>query len=123
MTAPVLQASTSEKIAMTAPVSQVKTEGGFLVQFTMPAKFNFENIPTPVDARVKIRQIPARKVVAYKYSGTWSESRYKEKLEGFLAELKKDGVTVIGEPVFARYNPPFVPWFLRRNEIWINIAD
>jgi hypothetical protein len=22
----------------------------------------------------------------------------------------------LGEPVFARYNPPLMPWFLRRNE-------
>jgi hypothetical protein len=23
----------------------------------------------------------------------------------------------------ARYNPPFTLWFLRTNEIWVNIAD
>jgi hypothetical protein len=26
-----------------------------------------------------------------------------------------------GEPVWARYDPPFMPWFLRRNEVLIPI--
>ncbi|HAA02258.1 MAG TPA: heme-binding protein, partial [Syntrophobacteraceae bacterium] len=25
--------------------------------------------------------------------------------------------------IFARYNPPFTPWFLRRNEILIPVED
>ena len=25
----------------------------------------------------------------------------------------------VGEPVLARYNAPFTPWFMRRNEIWL----
>ena len=66
MTAPVNQIK-SEKIAMTAPVNMSKSDGGYLVQFTMPAKYNLENIPKPNDARVHIRQIPARKVAVYAY--------------------------------------------------------
>jgi hypothetical protein len=27
-----------------------------------------------------------------------------------------------GEPVFSRYDPPLMPWFLRRNEIWLNLS-
>lgn len=123
MTAPVTQQSPSEKIAMTAPVNQLKTSDGFLVQFTMPEKFNLQNIPEPNDKRVSIREIPARRVSVYRYSGSWSESRYKEKLEEFLSELKKNGVKTAGEPILARYNSPFMIWFLRRNEIWIEVAD
>jgi hypothetical protein len=29
----------------------------------------------------------------------------------------------VGEPRFARFNPPFTPWFLRRNEIVIDVAE
>ena len=28
----------------------------------------------------------------------------------------------VGDPTWARYNPPFTPWFLRRNEILIPVA-
>ncbi|MNL18102.1 SOUL heme-binding protein [compost metagenome] len=121
MTAPVNQEVASEKIEMTAPVTQSKSTAGFLVQFTMPKKYSLETLPTPDDSRVQLRQLPARKVAVYNYSGSWSESRYKEKLANFREALRKDGLETVGEPVLARYNSPFQLWFLRRNEIWIEV--
>ncbi|MCC6138040.1 MAG: heme-binding protein [Bdellovibrionaceae bacterium] len=121
MTAPVSQTQTSEKIAMTAPVSQIKGTKGFLVQFAMPDKFTLNTLPEPNDKRVTVKQIPARKVAVYKYSGRWTESRYQEKLKDFLSSLQKNNIQTVGEPTFARYNPPFMPWFLRRNEIWMEL--
>lgn len=122
MTAPVNQEVVSEKIEMTAPVTQTKASSGFMVQFTMPKKYTLETLPIPNDARVQLRLVPARKVAVYTYSGSWSESRYKDKLEDFRSELKKDNIVATGEPVLARFNSPFQLWFLRRNEIWIEIA-
>lgn len=119
MTAPVTQKSASEKIAMTAPVSQVKKENGFLIQFTMPEKYDLTNIPTPIDTRVSLREIPARKVAVYAYSGSWSEENYTKNLSKFKTELDKDGIKTKGDPIFARFNSPFQIWFLRRNEIWL----
>ncbi|MBC7691128.1 MAG: heme-binding protein [Methylotenera sp.] len=122
MTAPVTQQPPSEKISMTAPVNQIPTQGGFLVQFTMPAGFTPANIPEPNDARVHLRMVPPRRVAVYSYSGSWSESRYTEKLAAFLKELQKNGMQTTGGPIFARFNSPFVPWFLRRNEIWLELV-
>ncbi|MFN7728134.1 MAG: SOUL family heme-binding protein [Bdellovibrio sp.] len=121
MTAPVAQEVASEKIEMTAPVTQSKNSSGFLVQFTMPKKYTLETLPVPNDSRVQLRQLPARKIAAYRYSGSWSESRYKEKLESFRSELKSDGLASTGEPILARFNSPFQLWFLRRNEIWLEV--
>lgn len=122
MTAPVTQQPDSEKIAMTAPVNQIKEMAGYLVQFTMPKKYTLDTLPLPNDPRVKIRQLPPRRVAVYTYSGSWSEQRYNEKLEDFKTQLNKNGVTVTGKPVFARFNSPFQLWFLRRNEIWLEIV-
>lgn len=122
MTAPVSQVK-SEKIEMTAPVNLSKAEKGFLVQFTMPAKFNMQTIPQPNDKRVQIRSIPKRKVAVFRYSGSWSEQRYKEKLAQFMSALQKDNIKTIGEPIFARFNSPFQLWFLRRNEIWLEVVQ
>lgn len=122
MTAPVTQQPPSEKIAMTAPVNQVPTPGGFLVQFTMPEGFTLDNLPEPNDTRVHIRIIPARRIAVYRYSGSWSESRYNEKLADFRKELQKDSVKTTGEPIFARFNSPWMLWFLRRNEIWLELG-
>jgi len=121
MTAPVGQSVAFEKIEMTAPVTQVKGGTGYWVQFTMPKKYTLATLPTPEDSRVKLREIPARQVAVLTYSGSWSESRYQDKLAGFKLDLKADKREFIGEPVLARYNSPFQIWFLRRNEIWLEL--
>jgi hypothetical protein len=124
MTAPVAQVGkmASEKIEMTAPVNLVKQSSGYAVQFTIPKEFTKESLPLPNDARIKIVEVPPRKVAVYKYSGSWSEARYQEKLALFRVALKKNSIVVVGEPVFARYNSPIMIWFLRRNEIWLELA-
>lgn len=121
MTAPVNQEAISEKIEMTAPVTQTKSAAGFMVQFTMPQKYTLETLPIPDDSKVQLRQVPARKIAVFTYSGSWSESRYTEKLQIFKLQLQKDNVKIIGEPSLARYNSPFQLWFLRRNEIWLEV--
>ncbi len=125
MTAPVNQmaAAASEKIEMNAPVSMSKSQSGFLVQFTMPTQYTLETLPIPNDSRVELRQIPSRTVAVFTYSGSWSEERYQKKLGEFELALKKNGVTVKGSPLLARYNSPLQLWFLRRNEIWIEITE
>ena len=114
MTAPVSQ----EKIKMTAPVTQSKDASGFLVQFTMPKQYTLSTLPVPDDSRVALREVPGRLVAVFSYSGSWSKSRYLDKLAEFSDALKKDSVHPVGEPILARFNSPFQLWFLRRNEIW-----
>lgn len=36
-------------------------------------------------------------------------------------EVGRSGLTTVGEPVWARYDPPWKPWFLRRNEVLLEI--
>ena len=123
MTAPVSQEQTGEKISMTAPVSQQSVQGKWAVSFMMQASYSMETLPTPDDPNIKLRQVPARQVAAVRYSGFWSEKKYlqyKRELENWITAKN---LKVIGEPVWARYNPPFTLWFLRRNEILIPIAS
>ncbi|MCM0606327.1 MAG: heme-binding protein [Xanthomonadaceae bacterium] len=121
MTAPVSQKQESQKIAMTAPVSQQKSTNGFVVQFTMPSEFTIETLPKPVDPRVTIKKLPAKRVAVLRYSGRWTESNYNEHLTEFNETLRKNNLKTVGEPILNRYDPPFMPWFLRRNEIWIEL--
>jgi len=117
MTAPVNQKSGSEKIAMTAPVNQQASEGKYVVSFLMPSKYTMESLPEPLNPDVKLRQIPAHKMAAVRYSGSWSRKRYeanKSLLEDFI---KKKGLRITGPDIFARYDPPFQIWFLKRNEV------
>ena len=121
MTAPVSQKPVTEKIKMTAPVTQQRVQEKWAVSFMMPASYTLETLPEPEDPKVTLRQVPARRMAAVRYSGSWSEKvylRYKSELESWIHER---GLTIVGVPIWARYNSPFTPWFLRRNEILIPV--
>ncbi|PWF45385.1 SOUL family heme-binding protein [Massilia glaciei] len=123
MTAPVTQVATPVKLEMTAPVIQNAAPGGFLVQFVLPKGVTLASAPKPLDARVMLREVPPRRVAVIRYSGFWSEANYSEHLAKLQAALRAAQLETAGEPVFARYNAPFTPWFMRRNEIWLHLAE
>lgn len=125
MTAPVNQQSVGEKIAMTAPVNQQSLGSGkYAVAFVLPAEFNGRRPPEPLDEQLKLRQVNARYVAAIRYRGTWSTERMAEKRSLLLATLAKQNKWVAqGLPVWSRYDPPFMPWFLRRNEVQVEVRD
>jgi DNA gyrase inhibitor GyrI len=125
MTAPVAQQE-GARIAMTAPVAQQERPGlgpsTWVIQFMVPSEYTRDTLPEPLDPAIRFREVPARRVAALRYSGTWSEERYLEKLAELRAAMEKEGLRAVGEPVWARYDPPFMPWFLRTNEILIELA-
>lgn len=123
MTAPVTQAVGSEKIAMTAPVNQELAGEKWRITFLMPSGYTLETLPKPLDKRIKLKQEVGSLMAAIEYSGTWSQKRYEEKKALLQVELDKRGLRPIGVPVWARYDPPFMPWFLRRNEVLIPVEQ
>ncbi len=115
--------SASEKIAMTAPVNQQAAKGAWRITFLMPSQYTLATLPQPLDERIVLQRVPARLVASLRYSGGWARERFdkqRARLESLLAER---GLRSAGEAVFARYNPPFMPWFLRRNEVLIPLDD
>jgi len=122
MTAPVSQ-QPGEKIAMTAPVGQQKSGNLWLVSFMMPTSYSLENLPVPDNPEVSLRQIPSMRMATVRYSGFWNEKNYlknKLKLDAWIEEKQ---LNVSGEAIWARYNAPFVPWFVRRNEILVPVSQ
>ena len=122
MTSPVTQQSAGQKIAMTAPVGQQAQDGEWQVRFTMPASFTLETTPKPTDPAVTIRKVPARHMAAVRYSGFWSKEKYQRNLEALRRWMADNALEAVGEPIWARYDPPFKPWFLRRNEVLVPVA-
>jgi hypothetical protein len=121
MTAPVSQAPAAEKIAMTAPVGQRSQDGGWVVSFMMPASYTMDTIPQPSDPSVQLRAVPAYRAAVIRYSGFWSEKGYQERLQELRSWIAAQNLEAAGDPVWARYDPPFKPWFMRRNEIVIPV--
>jgi len=122
MTAPVAQTPAPAMIEMTAPVSQAAVKGGYVVQFTMPGEYTLETLPEPLDPQVKLREVSGGRFAVIRYSGTWSERNYQEHLEKLERGIEAAGLRTTGSPIYSRYNAPFVPWFMRRNEIWLKLA-
>ncbi len=123
MTAPVVQSSSSQKIAMTAPVVQSSGKDGYAVAFVLPAGMTEADAPEPTAPEVHIRTVPAQLVAATRFSGRWKEESWREHRAELLAAVRTAGLTVTGEPRFARFDPPYKPWFLRRNEVLVDVAE
>jgi len=121
MTAPVSQEADYEKIEMTAPVNQVRVGEKWRITFLMPPDYTMDTLPEPLDERVTLKEIPGHVMAAYRYRGTWRKALYEEKMDLLMGLIEEHGFKPVGEPVFARYNPPFMPWFLRRNEVLVPV--
>lgn len=127
MTAPVIQEksqNSGQKIKMTAPVIQevtTNTPQKAKYSFVMPKEFTLDTLPLPRDKRIQLIEIPSKTVAVLMYSGGWGEKKYKKHEAILLNSLKRSGITPIGQANFARYNSPFALWFMRRNEIMIEI--
>ena len=122
MTAPVTQTAEPVKLEMTAPVTQTAAAGGYVVQFVLPRGVTMATAPEPLDGRVKLRDVPPSRVAVIRYSGFWSEANYNQHLAKLQAGLRSANISWQGEPVYSRYDAPFTPWFMRRNEIWLQVS-
>ena len=112
-----------EKISMTTPVNQVVGQSSQRVSFMMPTKWHLDTLPKPEDAEVTLKQMPARLVASLRYGGNWREDRfrdYEQRLRKILEDLP---YKICSEPLWARYNPPFWPSMLRRNEVQFVISE
>lgn len=123
MTAPVEQGQRGEKISMTAPVEQGRSANGWVVSFMVPSKYDLDTVPEPTDSRVRIRLVPGELRAVLRYSGRWTDKLYARKREELLETLKASEVDRLGEPQSALYNPPYMPPFMRRNEVQVRVAN
>lgn len=107
----------SQKIAMTAPVLQETiAETEHTVSFVLPEGMNPVDIPLPSNARVTTKVIAAHDAAAVKFGGGWNAERFEERGKQLLHDVVAAGLVPVGNVYFARYDPPWKPWFLKRNE-------
>ncbi len=116
MTAPVVN---SEKIKMTAPV--ISNDRFFT--FVMPDNYSLETIPKPKDGRIKIHIQPARKFAVLKFRGRTNPNLIEQKGTELIGILADNNIRTKNDIFLMRYNSPFAPGFMRRNEVGIEILD
>ena len=113
---------TGQEIAMTAPVL-MKHEGEDTgMSFIVPKDVAAGKVPAPKDAAVTTGQLPAGQFAVYRYSGGRNEANEQEALGKLRAWIDKRRLEVEGDPLFGYYDPPWIPPFLRRNEVMLRVA-
>ncbi len=131
---------TDERIEMTVPVTSTPRDrsavgatngsgasapkagaNASVMQFMVPGKFTMDTVPEPRDPRVRIRMLAEQVFAVRRYSGRWTEENYRENEDLLRRQLTAAGLAAKGPSIFAAYNGPFTPWFLRRNEVMIPV--
>lgn len=126
----------ARKIAMTAPVIQQSLENSnestgtgramdprtWRVRFVMPQAYAMNALPTPLDPAVELVPLAARRYVVIRFSGSSNDNNIRQHHDILRQHVLERGLNVTGEPVLAFYNPPWTLPFLRRNEIWLELA-
>ena len=113
-----------EKMQMTAPVESREKSAdveAMTYAFVMERKYTLETLPQPEDKRIRFLERQGRVLAVRRYSGGWSAAKFEKNRQALLDALEIDGVLVAGNAELARYDPPFKPWFLRRNEVLVPI--
>jgi hypothetical protein len=109
------------QIAMTAPVVQTPGEKGHAVAFVMPEGRGPDALPAPTDSRVHLRTIPEQVAAALRFSG-WGNARdLDQRGQQLLTALEDSPWRAVGVVRLARFNAPFVPPFLRHNEVVVDV--
>ena len=113
-----------QKISMTAPVTmspESAGNGAYWVSFFMPAEYQLADLPAPSDGLVEVTRVPAAKMAVLAYKGGWSEEKCDSHKARLMSLLTKTRWKMSGEPIWARYNSPFRPPFMRSNEVMVPV--
>jgi effector-binding domain-containing protein len=108
---------------MTAPVTQVPGEGdAWSVQFIMPEDYSLDRLPAPASGDITLHEWPARRMAAIRFGGVATDETIAEAEARLRDWMAAEGLEAAAAPVYAYYNDPLTPGFLRRNEVLIPVA-
>lgn len=111
----------SKKIAMTTPVINDIEDTKMTTAFVMPKQYTLSDLPSPNSSALKLKEVPSRLMAALTFSGSVNQNRLQEKQQALLNWITEKHYLPLGSLQLARYNPPFIPGFLKRNEVMIEI--
>ncbi|WAP50414.1 heme-binding protein [Arthrobacter sp. ATA002] len=112
-------AAVARRIPMTAPVllQPESLAGTYTVGFVLPASLSAATAPDPADPAVSLVAVPEARGAAARFTGRWTAHNYEDHAAALGEAVAAAGLTVRGLPRFALFDPPYKPWFLRRNEV------
>lgn len=112
------------KIPMTAPVSLIKQKDDkWDVSFYLPKDMMMKKAPLPSNSMITLKQIKQQKVAVIRFSGRSKMKNLEKHTKQLKQFLTEKNIAFADNPRYAFYNPPFTPWFLRRNEVLFEIIE
>jgi hypothetical protein len=124
MTAPVTEemATGSENIPMTVPVTaEMAGEGVYTVAFIMPGRYTLDTLPQPDNSDIRFTEVPDHNVAVIRFSGHSHEPKIKEMGNKLKEWLDAHDMAPRSNFRLARYDPPWIPGFMRHNEVMVDV--
>lgn len=117
MTAPVF--TEGEDIGMTSPVFTEENE--YVMTFVMPSRYELETLPKPKDERIIIKEVPSKMMAAVRFNGRRTQERNSRFEKDLRLWLSEKGMSIVGNALYAGYNPPWTLPVFRRNEVLFEV--
>lgn len=112
----------NKSIAMTAPVIQQPTGSSkHLVRFVLPENMSYSGVPEALDPGVKVIEVPEHFAAVKRFPGSWSEDRFEDQAKNLVQAVFTEGLETEGSVYVSRFDPPWKPGFLKRNEVLIRV--
>lgn len=110
-----------EKIAMTTPVLIDRSANAGSMSFIVPKAVEANGAPKPKADAVKVEAWKGGTLAVHRFDGSARGKNEAEAVQKLRAWCSDQKLTTEGEPVFAYYDPPWTPSFLRRSEVMIRV--
>ena len=110
----------SEKISMTTPVLLTGTESGAM-SFIVPKTVVERGVPAPSSPDVTLSTKPPARYAVFRFPGSGKPAPSEAAAKKLLAWAVAKNLPVNEAPIYAYYNPPWTPNFMRRNEVLLRL--
>ena len=104
---------------MTSPVI---SKGNYMA-FCLSSTYSMDTAPVPINPSVNIESFPKRTLAVIRFSGKTNEARINKYSQKLKSRLEIEQLSTKGSIILLRYNGPFTPGFLRRNEVAIELNN
>jgi len=112
-----------ESVPMTAPVRSASTASDQIrMAFYLPEEYDLESAPEPLDSTVELTAEPPKTVAVRRFSWYTPKWRVRRQERKLRATLDRAGIEPTGECTLLRYNDPWTPPFMRRNEVTLEVT-
>ncbi len=109
-------------ITMTMPVmAREEADGRWTTTFPLPDGYTPETAPPPVDQRIRVVEMPPRRVAAVSFRGPVGEAVLREQAARLADWLAAQGLAHRSDFTLASYDAPWKPAGWRTNEVLVTL--